>query len=285
MTRFTASKAELTPKYRRHFNPRLYSRACSRLFYLNISPSVVPRPQQRASFSRFPVSVFFTVPPSSPSPTPLSFLVPHPCRCSHPVSPVGSLFLSIASRQLLAVLPFSMTAGTLPSYPRATDYLCLRAKREMKAKLFDTADFPLSLSLFSFSFFRLSLSLSLSTLAASPSLTLLPSIALYLYIAVSLFIFPSLSLPIPLSLSRTLPLHSSALFPSLAYTLAPPFLPTAARLPSSFHPSNFSTPFTKIKINSSTTCPGTMPETLLPSSVAAYAGSKRYIPTPAVNFY
>lgn len=283
MTRFTASKAELTPKYRRHFNPRLYSRACSRLFYLNISPSVVPRPQQRASFSRFPVSVFFTVSPSSPSPTPLSFLVPHPCRCSHPVSPVGSLILSIASRQLLAVLPFSMTAGTLPSYPRATDYLCLRAKREMKAKLFDTADFPLSLSLFSFSFFRLSPSLSppLLRLPLSPSYPL----SLYTSIAVSLFIFPSLSLPIPLSLSRTLPLHSSALFPSLAYTLAPPFLPTAARLPSSFHPSNFSTPFTKIKINSSTTCPGTMPETLLPSSVAAYAGSKRYIPTPAVNFY
>lgn len=226
MTRFTASKAELTPKYRRHFNPRLYSRACSRLFYLNISPSVVPRPQQRASFSRFPVSVFFTVSPSSPSPTPLSFLVPHPCRCSHPVSPVGSLFLSIASRQLLAVLPFSMTAGTLPSYPRATDYLCLRAKREMKAKLFDTADFPLSLSLFSFSFFRLSLF----------SLTLLPSVALYLYRCVSLHLsvsfspypfislsHPSVTLVSPISLSG---LHARASFPSYrraAAILLPPF--------------------------------------------------------------
>lgn len=234
MTRFTASKAELTPKYRRHFNPRLYSRACSRLFYLNISPSVVRRPQQRASFSRFPVSVFFTVPPSSPSPTPLSFLVPHPCRCSHPVSPVGSLILSIASRQLLAVLPFSMTAGTLPSYPRATDYLCLRAKREMKAKLFDTADFPLSLSLFSFSFFRLSP--SLSPLAASPSLNLLPSVALYLYRCVSLHLsvsfspypfislsHPSVTLVSPISLSG---LHARASFPSYrraAAILLPPF--------------------------------------------------------------
>lgn len=202
MTRFTASKAELTPKYRRHFNPRLYSRACSRLFYLNISPSVVPRPQQRASFSRFPVSVFFTVSPSSPSPspTPLSFLVPHPCRCSHPVSPVGSLFLSIASRQLLAVLPFSMTAGTLPSYPRATDYLCLRAKREMKAKLFDTADFPLSLSLFSFSFFRLSLfSLPPCCVSLAHPLTLYRSIPLSLCLSSSFRLFLSLSLYLSLA--------------------------------------------------------------------------------------
>lgn len=145
----------------------------------------------------------------------------------------------------------------------------------MKAKLFDTADFPLSLSLFSFSFFFVSLSHSFSP----PSLALLPSITLYAL---------CLSLPFPLFLSRslacTLLLHSSALFPSLAYTLAPPFLPTATRLPSSFHPSNFSTPFTKIKINSSTTCPGTMPETLLPSSVAAYADSRRHFSTSAVNF-
>lgn len=233
MTRFTASKAELTPKYRRHFNPRLYSRACSRLFYLNISPSVVPRPQQRASFSRFPVSVFFTVPPSSPSPTPLSFLVPHPCRCSHPV---GSLVLSIASRQLLAVLPFSMTAGTLPSYPRATDYLCLRAKREMKAKLFDTADFPLSLSLFSFSFFRLSLTPSppLLRLPLSPSypLSLYTSIhrcvSLHLSVSFSPYPFislshPSVTLVSPISLSG---LHARASFPSYrraAAILLPPF--------------------------------------------------------------
>lgn len=171
------------------------------------------------------MSVFFTVSPSSPSPTPLSFLVPHPCRCSHPVSPVGSLILSIASRQLLAVLPFSMTAGTLPSYPRATDYLCLRAKREMKAKLFDTVDFPLWLSLFSFSFFRL-----------SPSLTLLPSIALYLYRCVSLHLsvsfspypfislsHPSVTLVSPISLSG---LHARASFPSYrraAAILLPPF--------------------------------------------------------------
>lgn len=283
MTRFTASKAELTPKYRRHFNPRLYSRACSRLFYLNISPSVVPRPQQRASFSRFPVSVFFTVSPSSPSPHPLVVLGPtslslQPPRLSRRLS--LSLYRVPATPCRSTLLYDSRYFTLLPS---SNDYLCLRAKREMKAKLFDTADFPLSLSLFSFSFFRLSLSLSspLLRLPLSPSYPL----SLYTSIAVSLFIFPSLSLPIPLSLSRTLPLHSSALFPSLAYTLAPPFLPTAARLPSSFHPSNFSTPFTKIKINSSTTCPGTMPETLLPSSVAAYAGSKRYIPTPAVNFY
>lgn len=213
---------------------------------------------------------------------------------SHPLVVLGPTSLSLQPPRRLSFslyrVPATPCRSTLLYDSRyftllpSSNYLCLRAKREMKAKLFDTADFPLSLSLFSFSFFRLSLSLSLSPLLRLP---LSPSYPLSLYtsIAVSLFIFPSLSHPIPLSLSRTLPLHSSALFPSLAYTLAPPFLPTAARLPSSFHPSNFSTPFTKIKINSSTTCPGTMPETLLPSSVAAYAGSKRYIPTPAVNFY
>ena len=46
------------------------------------------------------------------------------------------------------------------------------------------------------------------------------------------------------------------------------FLPPVCQ-PSSCHPSNFSTSFTKIKINSSTTCPGTPPGTPPPSSAAA----------------
>lgn len=123
----------------------------------------------------------------------------------------------------------------------------------MKAKLFDSA-------------LRRLLALAISLLLQLFFIRLIPLTPLSNSLVLSLVLFFSLSF----NLSRTLPLRSSALFPSLAYTLAPLLFPTAAPLPSSFHPSNFSTPFTKIKINSGTTCPGTMPETPLPSSAAAY---------------
>lgn len=125
-----------------------------------------------------------------------------------------------------------------------------------------SVDLPLSPFLFYSGFFRSSHSFPLCGLSVFHVTSLRSPFCLSF----------SLSLPlcIDLFLSCTLPLRSSPLFPSLAYTLAPLFLPTTARLPSSFHPSNFSTPFTKIKINSGTTYPGTMPETPLPSSAAAY---------------
>lgn len=176
-----------------------------------------------------------------------------------------------------------MTAGTLPSYPRATTTFAFEQRGKWKRNCSTLPTFrsryPSSSSAF---FFRLSPSLFLFL---AYRVSLFRPLTLYRSTcAMSLSSSRSLFLSLSLFLSCTFPLHSPALFPSLAYTLAPPFLPTAARLPSSFHPSNFSTPFTKIKINSST-CPGTMPETLLPSSVAAYADSNRHIPTPAVNFY
>lgn len=175
-----------------------------------------------------------------PPPLPSSL----PCRRSWLHIPVAAtthlsrVAFSFSLPQLLAVPPFSM-AGTLPSYPRATDYLCLRAKREMKAKLFDTADFPLSLSLFSFSFFSFvsfSLSLSLSFyLSLSLTTSLFYPLSLYIrYISLHLslsffpnpffsFSHPSVTLASPISLSG---LHARASFPSYRRAVAillPPF--------------------------------------------------------------
>ena len=110
----------------------------------------------------------------------------------------------------------------------------------MKAKLFDTADFLLSLSFFSFSYFFISLSLSLSlsltrSLARSLSLALLPSIALSssftlyrsicpmsLHLSLSFFSYPFFSLSHP-SVTLVSPISLSGLHAHASF-----FLPTAA---------------------------------------------------------
>lgn len=206
----------------------------------------------------------------SRSPSPFSIL--RSLRCNHPLS--LSLALADTFQQPLAVLPLFYDGRYSTLLPLSDDYLCLWAKREMKAKLFDSAPTFRSRYLSPpLAFFRLSLSFFLRL---PSSLAISSSVSLY-----SLLL--RFSLLFSLLLSSILSLHSPAPFRSLAYTLVPPFLPTAPRLPSSFHPSNFSTPFTKIKINSSTTCPGTMPETLLPSSTAVYHRlQKAYIPRLAL---
>lgn len=147
------------------------------------------------------MSVFFTVSPSSPSPHPLVVLGPtslslQPPRLSRRLS--LSLYRVPATPCRSTLLYDSRYFTLLPS---SNDYLCLRAKREMKAKLFDTADFPLSLSLFSFSFFRLSLSLSLPPCCVSLShpLTLYRSIPLSLCLSSSFRLFLSLSLYLSLA--------------------------------------------------------------------------------------
>lgn len=70
----------------------------------------------RVSFSRFPVSVFFTV---SLSPSPIHVLGPTSLSLhSHPSLPWAFSLSLPRPGSSLPFLPFSMTAGTLPSYPR-----------------------------------------------------------------------------------------------------------------------------------------------------------------------
>lgn len=175
------------------------------------------------------MSVFFTVSHPPPFLSPLSsFLVPHPCRCNHPSLSCGFLFLSAATPCRSTLLYDGRYFTLLPS---SNDYLCLRAKREMKAKLFDTADFPLSLSLFSFSFFSFvsfSLSLSLTTSLFYPLSLYMRYISLHLSLSFFpnpffSFSHPSVTLASPISLSG---LHARASFPSYRRAVAillPPF--------------------------------------------------------------
>lgn len=199
--------------------------ARSHLFYLNISPPVAFRVQQwRASFSRFLVFAFFF------HGLPLRSRSCVLSRCNHPLS--LSLAHANAFQQPLAVLPLFYDGRYSTLLPSSDDYLCLRAKREMKAKLFDSAlraDFPLSLSLFPFGFFSfISLTLFLST---PPFLVISPSVSLY-----SLYPSPSLLFPLSLFLSHPFAtfaspislsgLHACASFPSYrpaAAILLPPF--------------------------------------------------------------
>lgn len=125
-----------------------------------------------------------------------------------PISPVGflSLFLYRApATPCRSTLLYDGRYFTL--LPSSNDYLCLRAKREMKAKLFDTVDFPLSLSLFFLSFFfRLSPSLFLFS---AYRVSLFRPLTLYRSTcAMSLSSSRSLFLSLSLFLSRTLPRYT-----------------------------------------------------------------------------
>lgn len=154
---------------------------------------------------------------------PLPFLVLHPCRCNHPISPVSFLFLSTVSQQLLAVLPFSMTTGTYP--PTLEQRLPLPSSKEgnesetVRHCRLSALAVPLLLQLF----FRLSLSpppypLSLYTRYVSLHLSL--SFSCHPFFS---FSHPSVTLASPISLSS---LHARASFPSYrraAAILLPPF--------------------------------------------------------------
>lgn len=171
------------------------------------------------SFSRF-------LPPRSPIPRPFAAAT----------LSVILLRLSIALRQPLAISPFSITAGTPTLLPSGDDYLCLRAKREMKAKLFDSAlrRLPtLAVSLL-FRLFFSSVSLPLSfyiSLSYPPSFYLpifavslfSPLLSLFLPLARSLvFSHPSVTLASSVSLSS---LHARASFPSYRCAAAILLLP------------------------------------------------------------
>lgn len=133
-------------------------------------------------------------------------------RCNHPFS----LPLALAFQQPLAVLPLFYDGRYSTLLPLSDDYLCLRAKREMKAKLFDSAPrrlpaLAVSLSRFLFSFLRL-----------PSSLAVRPSVSLYsLYPSPFLSSFVTFASPVSLS-----GLHSRAFFLSYrpaAAILLPPF--------------------------------------------------------------
>lgn len=97
-------------------------------------------------------------------------------RCNHPLS--LPLALADAFQQPLAVLPLFYDGRYSTLLPLSDDYLCLRAKREMKAKLFDSAPRRLSalaVSLLLWLFFiYLSLSFSLPFYACLPPSSSLP---------------------------------------------------------------------------------------------------------------
>lgn len=249
----------------RHREPLCFtqSRVCSPLFREPCTPSSHPLIQQyhppfslRFSFSnRVPVSFFH-------QPLPLSLSLPPPSL------PPFSLTLSSSSDTILPsflasfpCLAFPRASGSLPSSKRLP---LPSAKEGNESETVQRCSHPTSLSLSLR--FSPSLSLSLSPpRSLSVSLPPIPRLSHGHSFSLSLSSFH----PTPLASSRSLP---SPFYLSLALLrLSHPsslFLPTVCQ-PSSCHPSNFSTSFTKIKINSSTTCPGTPLGTPPPSSATA----------------
>lgn len=169
----------------------------------------------------------------------------------------------------------------------------------MKAKLFDTVDFPLSLSLFSISFF------SLAFFFLSFSLLLLRLSLFPLSFSLSLTLFLSLSLSYPLSLymrclfSRFLLFLSLSLFLFLTpfcYTRQSyfPLWLTRSRLLSFLPPRGYHPPSTllifpplslKLKSIVAPRARGLCRKHCYPHQLLPTQTPTGNIPTPAVNFY
>lgn len=140
------------------------------------------------------VRLFHGLPPPLPSSL--------PCRRSWSHIPVAAtthlsrVAFSFSLPQLLAVPPFSMTAGTLPSYPRATTTFAFEQRGKWKRNCSTLPTFRSRYPSSPSAFFHLSHFLSLFlSLSFSYHVSFLPSIALHaLY----------LSSPFPLFLSQSL---------------------------------------------------------------------------------
>lgn len=162
-----ASKSELTEI----FSPcSSYLRPLSPLPFLfkYLAPCCLPRSTVVSFFFKVPSVRLFHGLPSA-------LLASTFRRCSHPLA--AFLSLSSAFQQLPAVLPTLLYNGRYSTLLSSSNhYLCLQAKREMKAKLFDSAlrrlaALAVSLLLQLFSLVSLFPSLSLSCSFPPPSLS------------------------------------------------------------------------------------------------------------------